>query len=125
MPDLRVAMRNLEQFSAGSGLDFNVSRPLSRAKITEGLFQQNRPKAAGHHQQLSSTTGLSPEQSERHSKGRFILIAAGWSIRACRPKQPFSRRAPSGRIAVQNKRLKILHSPVGQDYGLTQFTTQL
>lgn len=29
-----------------------------------------------------------PEQSERHSKGRFILIAAGWSIRACRPKPP-------------------------------------
>ena len=56
MPDLRVAMRNLEQFSAGSGLDFNVSRPLSRAKITEGLFQQNRPIAVAHQ-------GLFPTQA--------------------------------------------------------------
>jgi hypothetical protein len=29
------------------------------------------------------------------------------------------------RIAAQNRRLKTLRSPVGQHYGLTQFTTQL
>lgn len=46
-------MRNLEQFSAGIGSDFNVDRPLSRVKITEGLFQQNRPKADIRNKMLS------------------------------------------------------------------------
>lgn len=120
----RLVKWNANRWSHRMQTDGHVGAVIQRVRIWSKMTFPCRFLPV-HQRQRSATTGLSPEQSERHSKGYFILIPAGWSIHACRPKRSFSQRAPRGRIAAQNRRLKLLRNPMGQHYGLTQFTIQL
>ncbi|MNR17974.1 hypothetical protein D3C85_1346690 [compost metagenome] len=96
----RCYAKNLKQIGSGTASDFNVSGLLSQAEFAEGLFQHNRPKAAGQKQLIRvRKINLSPFVVGRH-------VGAGNPLRRHdhSPTEPGDSRPVSALTALVRRR---------------------